>query len=202
VSAVSTIPSGSQISPANERVYHQSLLVGDWKGSFSKTNQPIELKVDNIRGDAAQVEYTHNGHTERGTATVNGATITYGNVTIATRDGKKAGLEFSFGTVKQTAILDKAAAAADQNKLVGNWIGSTATQSIAFQVLSINGRDAQVRYSIGGQSAQAVGDVSKNAVIAGKVTFASEDGLNGKVTFPVGNQIFSLAVKKFTPKTA
>jgi hypothetical protein len=202
VSTISSIPAGSQISPATERVYHQSNLVGDWKGSFSKTNQPIELKVVNIKGDTAQVEYTHNGYTERGNATVNGASITYGAVTIATRDGKKAAVEFAFGTAKQTAVLSKTAAAADQNPLVGNWIGSTDSQTAAFQVLSISGRDAQVRYSIDGQSATGVGDVTKNSVNFGKVAFASKDGLNGTVTFPVGNKTFTLAVKKFTPKTA
>lgn len=31
--AVSTLPKGSQISPVQERVYHQSNLIGDWKGS-------------------------------------------------------------------------------------------------------------------------------------------------------------------------
>lgn len=201
MSAVSTIPVGSQISPANERVYHQSNLIGDWKGSFTKTNQPVDFKVDNIKGTTAQVEYTHNGYTERGTATVNGASITYGNLTIATRDGSKAALEFSYGTAVQSAILTKAAAPADQNRLVGNWIGATATDSVAFQVLSISGRDAQVKYNVSGQTGQGVGDVHQNAVNLGKVSFATRDGLNGTVTYQVGSKTLSLAVKKFTPAT-
>jgi hypothetical protein len=105
--AVTSIPAGSQISPGTERVYHQTRLLGDWKGTWSKDNRPVEFKVLNIKGSTAQVEYTHGGQTERGTATVNGSTITFGNVTIGTRDGSKAALEFSYGTTKNTAILDK-----------------------------------------------------------------------------------------------
>jgi hypothetical protein len=202
VSAVASSPAGSQISPVNERIYHQSNLLGDWTGSWTKNNQPIEVKVVSINGSTAQVEYTHNGHTERGTGTVDGDTITYGNITIATRNGTKAAVEFAFGTATQSAILAKSAAPADQNKLVGNWIGSTVTQTAAFQVISISGRDAQVRYSIDGKTAQGVGDASKNTVNLGKVAFSTADGLNGTVTFPEGHNTYTLAVKKFTPKTA
>jgi hypothetical protein len=74
MSAIAATRGANQISPANERVYHQSNLLGDWKGTWSKNHQTIELKVVNIKGNTAQVEYTHNGHTERGAATVNGST--------------------------------------------------------------------------------------------------------------------------------
>ena len=203
VSAIAATQGASQISPVNEKLYHQSNLLGDWKGSFSNNHQAIEFKVLSISGSTAQIEYTHNGRTERGTASVDQNFITFGNVTIATRDGKKAALEFSFGTAKQDAILDKAAASTtNQNPLIGSWIGSTATQTASFQVLSINGRDAQVKYTIDGQSGQGVGDVVNNAVIFGKVLLSVTDGLNGKVTFPAPGKTLSLSVKKFTPKTA
>jgi hypothetical protein len=112
-------PSTSQISPVSERVYHQSNLLGDWKGTWKNTSRPVEFKVINIRGDKAQIEYTHDGHTERGLADVSGATITFGNVTIGTRNGSVAAFEFSAGGATQTAILNKQASTADQNKLVG-----------------------------------------------------------------------------------
>ena len=103
MAAITTIPAGSQISPATERVYHQSNLIGDWKGTWSsKDKQPVEFKVVNIRGASAQVEYTHNGHTERGIASVDGATITFGDVTIGTKNGSVAALEFSSGTAKKS----------------------------------------------------------------------------------------------------
>ena len=204
MSAIAATQSANQISPANERVYHQSNLVGDWKGTWTTNHQPVELKVVSIKGNTAQVEYTHNGHTERGAGTVNGSTITIGNVTIGTRDGKTAALEFSFGTAKMSAILSKAAAPADQNKLVGSWIGSSATtgQSATFQVLSISGRSAQVKYSVNGHSAQGVGDVYKNTVTLGKVQVTSNDGLTGNVIFPVGRNTLSLSVAKYTPKSS
>src|SRR5215813_13082703 len=116
-------PTTSQIAPAMERVYHQSNLLGDWKGTWTNSSGAVEFKVINIRGAKAQVEYTHNGHTERGLADVDGATITFGSVTIGTKNGQKAVLEFSAGVAEQTAVLDKQAAPADQNKLVGSWSG-------------------------------------------------------------------------------
>jgi hypothetical protein len=116
MAAITTIPSGSQISPATERMYHQSNLIGDWKGVWSsKDHQQVEFKVVNIRGAKAQVEYTHNGHTERGLADVDGATITFGDVTIGTKDGKNAALEFSAGGATKSAILAKVDTSADQN---------------------------------------------------------------------------------------
>jgi hypothetical protein len=204
VSTIATTQGASRITPINEKLYHQSNLLGDWKGSFSNTHQAIEVKVVSINGATAQVEYTHNGHTERISATIDQNVITFGNLAIGTRDGTTAGVEFSFGTVRQDAILTKAAApATDQNPLVGSWIGATNTQSASFQVLSINGRDAQVKYTIDGQSGTGVGDVvNNNAITFGKVLLSVPDGLNGKLTFPAPGQTLSLAVKKFTPKTA
>ncbi len=206
ISATST----SHISPVNERVYHQSNLLGDWKGTTKQNKLPVEFKVISINGSTAQVEYTHNGHTERGTATVDQNFITFGNVTVATRDGKKAAFEFSYtpqGSIAssgtQSAILDKtAASASDTNPLVASWTGATADHSISFTVTSINGRNAQVKYTIDGTSGTGVGDVVGNAVLLGKVQFSNIDGKNGKVTFQSGHQTFSLAVKKFVPKTA
>jgi len=200
----------SRITPVNEKLYHQSNLLGDWKGSFSKTHQAVEFKVVSINGNTAQVEYTHNGHTERGTATVDKNSINFGNVTIATRDGKQAAFEFSYipqGSIAssgiQDAILSKVAgSAADTNPLVGNWTGATVDHRISFQVISINGRDAQVKYNIDGNSGQGVGDVVKNAILLGPIQFSNIDGTNGKVTFQSGHQTFSLAVTRFTPKTA
>jgi hypothetical protein len=201
MSAIAATQGANQISPATERVYHQSNLLGDWKGTWTTSHQPVEFKVVNIKADAAQVEYTHNGHTERGTGTVNGSTITFGNVTIGTRDGKSAALEFSVGTAKMSAILDKAAAPVDQNKPVGNWIGSSATASATFQVLSISGRNAQVKYSVNGHSAQGVGDVYKNTVTFGKVQVTSNDGSTGTVVFPAGRNMLSVSVAKYVPKS-
>jgi hypothetical protein len=184
IGATQTPP--SQISPANERVYHQSNLLGDWKGTFSKNHQPIEVKVVSINGQSAQVEYTHNGHTDRGTGTVDGSTVSFGNITIGTRDG---------------TTLTKTATPADQNKLIGDWIGSSATQSATFKVASINGRDAQVQYTVGGQTGTGIGDLYQNTVTLGRVQVSSADGVQGTMTFPVGHSTLTLHVTKFTPST-
>lgn len=211
MSAISaTIPAGSQISPANERAWHQSNLLGDWKGTTKQNNQPIEFKVLSINGDSAQVQYTHNGRTERGTAVVDKNSITFGNVTIATRNGSQAAFEFAYqpkgqlaSTGTQTAVLTKAAdSTANANPLLGSWTGATADQSASFQITSINGRNAQVKYNFDGQSGTGVGDIVGNAVLLGKIQFSNTDGTNGKVTFQSGHQTIQLAVKKFTPKTA
>jgi hypothetical protein len=100
-------------------------------------------------------------------------------------------------------VLGKTAAStADTNPLQGSWTGATAGHSASFQIASINGRDAQVKYNFDGHSGQGVGDVVKNAVLLGKVQFSSNDGSTGKVTFQSGKQTISLAVRKLTPKTA
>jgi hypothetical protein len=210
---VSTIAaSASHINPVNEKLYHQSNLLGDWKGSFKKTNGSIDFKVLSINGSTAQVEYTHNGHTERGTGTVDGVTLSFGNVTIATRNGTQAAFEFSYqpsgqlaSIGAQTAVLSKdaSATAANANPLVGSWTGATTDHTASFTVSSINGRDAQVKYAVDGRSGQGTGDVSKNSVLFGNVTFKNIDGTNGTVTYQTyQHQTITLPVKRFVPKTA
>jgi hypothetical protein len=190
----------SQISPATERIYHQSNLLGSWKGTWSMNHQDVEFKVINIRGSQAQVEYTHNGHTERGLADVDGATITFGNVTIGTKNGQTAALEFSAGGAKMSAILSKQASDTDQNKLVGNWSGYSRDngQSAYFQVVSVDGRDAQVRFSANGGTIQSGdGTVYKNTVMFGaKAQITSNDGQTGNVVIQVGRKSYSVPVTK------
>jgi hypothetical protein len=190
----------SQISPATERVYHQSNLLGSWKGTWSKNHQDVEFKVVNIRGSQAQVEYTHNGHTERGLAEVDGATITFGNVTIGTKNGQTAALEFSSGGAKMSAILSKQASDTPQDKLVGSWSGYSRDngQSAYFQVVSIDGKDAQVRFSANGGTIQSgSGAVYKNTVmLGGKAQITSDDGQTGNVVIQVGRKTYSVPVTK------
>jgi hypothetical protein len=205
--AITSIPKGSQIAPATERIYHQSNLIGDWKGTWKNSSQAVEFKVINIRGDSAQVEYSHNGRTERGIARVDGATITFGDVTIGTKNGQVAALEFSSGPGKQTAILNKQAAPSDQNKLVGSWSGFSPQngQSAFFQVVSVNGRDAQVRFSANGNTVQTgSGIVFQNTVTFGnKGQFTTNDGVTGTVVVQIGNKSFAVPVTRTkTPSTS
>jgi hypothetical protein len=86
--------------------------------------------------------------------------------------------------------------------LVGSWTGADTDHSVSFTVVSINGRDAQVKFNFDGTSGQGVGDVDGNSVLTSQIQFSNIDGTNGKVTFKSGGKTFSLAVKKFTPKTA
>jgi len=207
MAAITSIPKGSQILPATERVYHQSNLIGDWKGTWKNNSQPVEFKVINIRGDSAQIEYTHNGHTERGIASVDGATITYGDVTIGTKNGQVAALEFSSGPGKQTAVLNKQSATGDQSKLVGNWTGFSKQngQSAFFKVLSVDGRDAVVQFSANGGTIQTgAGIVYKNTVMFGsKGQFTSDDGVTGTVVVQIGTKSYSVPVTKSkTPTTS
>ena len=203
MAAITSIPKGSQIAPGTERVYHQSNLIGDWKGTWQNTSRPVEFKVVNIRGANAQIEYTHDGHTERGIGSVDGATISFGNVTIGTKNGSVAALEFSSGTAKKTAVLNKEAAPVDQNKLVGSWSGFSSAngQSAFFQVVSVDGRDAQVRFTANGGTIQS-GDalVQQSTVMFGsKAQFTSNDGQSGNVVFKVGLKTYSVPVTKNKP---
>jgi hypothetical protein len=134
------------------------------------------------------------------------------SVTIATRNGTQAAFEFAYqptgqvaSTGTQTAVLtkDASATAADANPLVGSWTGATADHTASFTVSSIDGRDAVVKYAVDGRSGQGTGDVSKNSVIAGGVSFKNIDGKNGTVTYRTyQHQTITLPVTKFMPKTA
>ena len=204
--------SASHINPVNETLYRQSNLLGDWKGTTKQNHAAVEFKVISINGSTAQVEYTHNGRTERGTATVSQNSISFGNVTIATRNGTQAAFEFAYqpsgqlaATGTQTAILSKdtSAATTDANPLVGSWTGATVDHTASFTVSSIDGRDAQVKYAVDGRSGQGTGDVTKNSVLFGSVTFKNIDGTNGTVTYQTyQHQTITLPVKRFVPKTA
>ena len=191
----------SQIPPASERVYHQSNLLGDWKGTWTSSGRPVEFKVINIRGAKAQIEYTHDGHTERGQGDVNGATITFGNVTIGTRNGAVAAFEFSLGGAKKTATLSKQAATVDQNKLVGTWNGFSPSngKSASFTVKSVDGRDAVVSWTVDGVAHQGIGSVLKNTVMFGRAQVTSDDGKSGTVVLQVGNNSYPIPVTKYVP---
>jgi len=190
--------SASQISPMMERMYHQSSLLGEWKGSWTGKNSPVSFKVVNIRGAQATVEYTHNGHTERGIGTVNGATIDFGPVTLGTKNGKNAVLLFSAGGGKATAFLEKQAAATDDNKLTGGWGGYSAAngKSASFRVLSVNGKEAQVSVTLDGITRQGTGIVYKNVIMFGNTQVSTDDGKTGKVFYHVGNKSYLIPVTK------
>jgi hypothetical protein len=200
MSSIASSRNINQISPANERAYHQSNLVGDWKGFGTNHHEAVGFKVLNIRGNSAQVEYTHNGRTERGIASVEGGTISYNNVTIGTRNGKTAVLEFSAGAGKSTAILEKAVDPADdENKLIGTWGGVSPEtgQSATFRVLSIDGRDAKVKTTLNGYTQDGVGTVYQNTVMFGSMQVSSDDGANGKIVFSAGRQTLAVSVTKY-----
>jgi hypothetical protein len=207
MAAITSIPKGSQISPATERIYHQSNLIGDWKGTWKGSSQPVEFKVVNIRGQAATVEYTHNGHTERGIGEVNGATIDFGSVTIGTKNGQVAALEFSTGVGKQTAVLNKQPdpSTQQQSKLIGTWTGFSPQNghSAFFQVKSVDGRDAQVSFSADGETIQTGSAiVFQNSVAFGnKGQITSNDGVTGTAVVQIGNKSYAVPVTKKKPAT-
>jgi hypothetical protein len=195
------VQSANQISPAMERMYHTSNLLGDWKGTWTVNHTAVAFKVVNIRGAQAVVEYTHNGHTERGIGSVNGSTIDFGPVTLGTKNGKNAVLLFSADGGKASAVLEKQAPAGDQSNLSGSWAGYSAAngKSASFRVLSVNGRDAQVSVMIDGITHQGTGTVYKNVIMFEHAQISTDDGKNGKVTYRVGNKSFMVPVTKLPP---
>lgn len=193
--------STSQISPANERIYRQSNLLGEWKGTWTASGQPVGFKVVNIRGARAEVEYTHNGRTERGIGQVDGATINFGSVTIGTKNGKSAVLLFSAGGGKATASLEKQAPPASDSRLMGSWGGYSSAngKSASFKVLAVNGKEAQVSVTTDGVTRQGTGIVYKNVIMFGQAQIATDDGQNGKVIYQIGTKSFMVPVTKYPP---
>lgn len=194
--------STSQISPANERVFQQSRLLGEWKGNWVGNNQDVSFKVVNIRGARAQVEYTHNGHTERGFGEVNGSLITFGGVTVGTKDGKNMVLLFSVGNAgKQTANLEKQDPPASDNRLMGSWGGYSSDngKSASFKVLSVNGKEAEVSVTTDGVTRQGTGIVYQNVIMFGQAQISTDDGQNGRIIYQVGTKSFVVPVTKYPP---
>ncbi|CCD92255.1 conserved hypothetical protein [Bradyrhizobium sp. ORS 375] len=198
------IRSTNQISPANERVYRQSNLLGEWKGSWTASGQAVSFKVVNIRGAAATVEYTHNGRTERGIGEVNGSTIDFGAVTLGTKNGKNAVLLFSAGGGKATAMLEKQAPPASESNLVGSWAGYSGENgmSASFRVLSVDGKQAQVSVTTNGVTRTGTGLVYNNVIMFEQSQISTDDGKSGKVIYQVGNKSYMVPVSKLTPITA
>jgi hypothetical protein len=195
---MTAIQSTNQISPVKERMYHQSNLLGEWKGSWSANGSAVSFKVVNIRGAAATVEYTHNGHTERGIGSVNGATIDFGAVTLGTKNGKNAVLLFSAGGGKASATLEKQAPAGDESNLTGSWGGFSADdgKSASFRVLSVNGKQAQVSVTIGDITRQGTGVVYNNVIMFGQSQISTNDGKTGKIIYQVGLKSFTASATK------
>lgn len=199
-SVTSSVPAGSQISPANERLYKQSNLIGDWKGSYTKLKQPVEFKILSIKGGTAQVEYTHNGHTDRGTATVDKNMVTFQNVTVATRNGQNAVIQLDAGSTKFNGVLtkDTTSGKAPDGPLVGTWTGTnSATGDVAsFTVKSVNGKEADVSYTVNGITKSGTGSVYQNVVrLANAQVTVNPDG-SGQISFTKLAQTFSIAAKK------
>jgi hypothetical protein len=201
---------GSQISKQNETIYHQSNLLGTWTGKWTGNKQPITFKVLKITGGSAEIEYTHNGKTEKGQAQVTQNLVTYGSITIGTKDGTKGAIEFSAGTVKQTGTLTKsadtsAAATADPTKLVGSWSGLTSSGNAAsFTVKSVTGTSADLTYTVNGITRKGTGSYNAtNHVISFMgAQLRSSDGSAGSVTFTSIGKTYSVPVKKASPSTS
>jgi hypothetical protein len=187
----------SQISPMMERMYHQSNLLGDWKGLWSKTHQTVELKILNIRGTKAQVEYTANGQTQKGFADVSGGLVTFGNVSIATRDGQTAVMEFSSNYATQTAVLAKVASTTAQSQLVGSWSGYANGQGVSFTVNSVDGKSADVRVTANGSEQSGTATVYQNTVmLSGVAQITSNDGQSGTAVVQVRGKSYAVPITK------
>jgi len=191
----------NQISPANERMYGLSRLVGEWKGKWTGKNQEVSFKVINIRGARAQVEYTHNGRTERGIGKVENGTITFAGVMIGTKDGKTAAMMSSINGVKASALLDKQAAPAADNNLIGSWGGHSedSNGTASFKVISVNGKEAEVTTTINGETRKGTGIVYKNVIMFGNTQISTNDGKTGNLIFQVGLKSFAVPVTKYPP---
>jgi len=210
-SSAAITATGSQISKQNETIYHQSNLLGTWTGTWSNTKQPFTFKVLKITGSTAEIEYTHNGKTEKGQAEVSQNLVTYGDITIGTKNGTKGAIEFVAGNVKQTGSLTKStdtsatAATADPTKLVGSWSGLTSTGNAAsFTVKSVTGTSADLTYTVNGITRKGTGTYNAaNHVISFQgAQLHSEDGSAGSVTFTSIGKTYSVPVKKASTTTS
>ncbi|MDR3374826.1 MAG: hypothetical protein P4L98_13950 [Ancalomicrobiaceae bacterium] len=192
---------GSYISSVDQRLYKQSNLLGSWKGTMG--GKPITLKVTSIKGSTAQVEFDHGATKEHGTATVSQNTLTYGSMTIGTKNGTNGVMIFTAGTTQQAYQLTKDTTA-DQpsSKLVGTWSGSDPTTGAAmtFNVKSVDGKTAQVVATAGGNKKQTgTADVMNDIVRIGYTQISSSDGKTAHAMYKQGNQYLALTLTKQKP---
>jgi hypothetical protein len=199
---------GSQISKANETQYDQSNLLGTWSGAWSTNKQAFTVKVDKITGATANIEYTHNGTTQKLQATVSQNTISFGDITLGTKNGTQGAAELVSGSFTSTASLKKTAPAATtatpSNNLVGSWSGLTSTGNAAsFTVTSITGSSASVTYTINGITNKGTGtyNAKNNVITYGSAQIALTPEGTANVVFKSLGSTYSVPVKKASTTT-
>jgi len=207
--AAAIAATGSQVSKQNETLYQQGNLIGTWTGKWSGTNQTVTFKVDKITGSTAEIEYTQNGQTQKGQATVSQNSITFGDVTIGTNDGTHGAIEFEAGTVKKTGTLTKSstpsAATSDPTHLVGSWSGLTSTGNAAsYTVKSVTGTDAVVTSTINGITNSGTGtyNAANNVITFGTTQIALNSSGSANVIFKSLGSTYSVPVTKAAATTA
>jgi hypothetical protein len=101
------IPSAGRSSfAANERVWPSKRFLGEWKGSWNGKDT-FTLKVSEIKAGTAKVEYTVNGRTERGTATIDRYMLNFNGTTFATKDGRNGISQLTVGSYTKNGQMAK-----------------------------------------------------------------------------------------------
>jgi len=194
---------GSQISKQAETLYDQSNLLGTWSGKWSSGNQAFSVKVDKITGATAEIEYTHNGTTQKQQATVSQNTISFGSITLGTKNGTNGAAELQVGSFTSTATLTKSAPPATSttgtNKLIGSWSGLTSSGNAAsFTVKSITGTSADVTYAVNGITNSGTGtyNAANNVISFGGAQIALTPTGDANVVYTSLGSTYSVPVTK------
>ncbi len=192
--------SGSQIPKQEEQLYTQSNLIGTWSGNWSANKQPITITVLKITGATAEIQYTQNGNTQKAQAQVSQNTISFGNITIGTKNGTNGAAELQVGSFTETATLTKTSATpTDPNKLVGSWSGLTSTGNAAsFTVTSVAGTSATVNVTVDGIIHKGTGtyNAANNLITFAGTQLALKSDGSANVTFSQLGQTYAVPVTK------
>ena len=90
----------------------QSMLVGNWSGSSKVNGQSAFFAVTSVDGRDAQVTYTANGTTQKGTGTVYKNTVMLGaKAQITSDDGQNGNVVIQVGRKTYSVPVTKSKAA-------------------------------------------------------------------------------------------
>ena len=203
MAAITSIPKGSQISPATERVYHQSNLIGDWKGTWQKNRSPSSSRSSTSGAPAPRSNIPMTDIPSGGSAASTAPPSSSATSRSAPRTvGRRAGIFLGHREEDRGPQQGGRAGRPEQagRKLERLFERQRPERVLPGRVRRRPGCAGQVHRQWRQPSSPATAIVYQNTVMFGsKAQFTTNDGQTGNVVFKIGNKSYSVPVTKNKP---